>query len=209
MVIIKEMPYSEKYSNVLASIKRMDNFVPAFMQKHLDNKEMTEFQRIWQEGVNIIPNDASFEEKYELAYSNWIAKGRSVHNFIRKRLGEDGIEKFRHDNVEILKRENDSPALVILGLVRAISKGFAFYMTAKKIAYNLQWLSPYSVSELSRYRLVFDVPRCKILDFPDSEEICLTGCQSTYPLWLAEQFNVNMEANRQGNSCTLTVSPLR
>jgi len=208
MVEIKEMPYAEKYSNVLASINRMEKFVPAFMQKHLENREMIEFQTIWEEGINAIPEDASSEEKYELAYRNWIAKARNAHSFVRERLGEDGMEKFKRDNVDILKEENASPALVMLRLVRAISRGLAFSMTAKKVAYNLQWLSPYSVPELSRHRLVFAIPQCKILDFPDSEEICLVGCQSTYPMWLAEQFNVNMEANRQGNSCTLTVTPL-
>jgi len=209
MVALKEMPYTEKYSSVLDSIKRMEKFVPAFMQKYLDNQDMIEFQRIWQDGINIIPENTSFEEKYELAYSNWITKARSAHKFTYERLGEDGIEKFKRDNVEILKRENNSPAVFILRLIRVISKGLAFSMTAKNVAYKLQWLSPYSVSELSRRRLVFDVPRCKVLDFPDSEEICLIGCQSTYPVWLAEQFNVTMEAKRQGNSCTLTVSPVR
>ena len=70
------------------------------------------------------------------------------------------------------------------------------------MGYELQWLTPFSIPELTRDKLVFDIPRCKILDFPDTEDICLVGCQSTYPMWVAEQFKINMKFNRRGNSCT-------
>lgn len=135
--------------------------------------------------------------------------GKSNLSFIRKRLGEDGIEQLKRADVEALKRENASPALLLLRLVRIVSPGLAFSMIAKQMAYQLQWLSPYSVSELTRHRLILDIPRCKILDFPDSEDLCLIGCQSIYPMWLAEQFRVEMKASCQGNSCTLTFTPLR
>ena len=209
MVIIKEMPYQKKYSNVLDSFKRIDKYVPAFIREHLGEQEVIELQKIRQEGMNIIPEDASFEEKYELSYGNLISEFQSIINIVRERLGEDGIERFKRDDVKSLKQDNDSPAMVILGLIRAFSKGLAFSMTAKTFAYKLQWLSPYSVSELSRHRLIFDMPRCKVLDFEGGEDFCLIGCQSIYPMWFAEQFHVDMKAKREGNSCRITVSPLR
>ena len=107
-----------------------------------------------------------------------------------------------------LKRKNAGLTLFILGLVRAISPGSAFTMTAKQMAYQFQWITPSSLIELTRDRAVFDIPRCKVLDFPDSEDICLIGCQSVYPMWVAEQFKVGMKFERQGNSCTSTLTRL-
>jgi len=209
MVKVKEMTYSKKYASVLDNIKLDDTFIPSFIEKHLGDQAVDKLQRIWQEGLKPIPEDASVEEKYEIAYGDWIWMGKSNLSFIRKRLGEDGIEQLKRADVEALKQENASPALLLLRLVRIVSPGLAFSMIAKQMAYQLQWLSPYSVSELTRHRLILDIPRCKILDFPDSEDLCLIGCQSIYPMWLAEQFRVEMKASCQGNSCTLTFTPLR
>ena len=204
---VKEMPYSEKYTIMLENMN--DSFVPSFVQKHLGNQAMDELQRIWQEGIKPIPEDASFEEKYERAYGNWIWMAKSNFNFIRKQLGEDGITQFKRAEVEALKRKNASPALFLLRLVRALSPGSAFKMTANQMTYQLQWITPFSVSELTRHRVVYNIPRCKILDFPDSEDLCFIGCQSIYPMWLAEQFMVEMNAARQGKNCTLTFTPVR
>ncbi len=208
MVKVKEMPYSEKYANVLDNIKRGDTRIPPFVQQRLGDQAVVELQRIWQEGVRPIPEDASFEEKYEVAYANWIWMGKSNFSFIRRQLGEDGIGQLKRTAVEALKRENAGPVLLLLKLVRALSPGLAFTMIAKQMAYRLQWLTPYSVSELTRHRVVYNIPRCKILDFPGSEDLCVIGCQSIYPLWVAEQFKVRMKYLRQGNSCTMTLAPL-
>jgi hypothetical protein len=82
-------------------------------------------------------------------------------------------------------------------------------MVSKQMVYKLQWLGPYSVPELTTHKTILTMPRCKILDYPDTEDLCLTGCQSVYPLWMAEQFKVRMEANRQGNNCTLILTPMK
>ena len=97
---IKEMPYSEKYAILLDNMN--DKFVPSFVQKHLGDQAVVELQRIWREGVTPIPEDASFEEKYEIAYGNWIWMAKSNIIFIRKQLGEDGIEQFKRAEVEAL-----------------------------------------------------------------------------------------------------------
>jgi len=208
MVKVKEMPYSEKYTIMLDNMKLGDTLIPSFVQKHLGNQAVVELQGIWREGVKPIPGDASFEEKYEIAYGNWIWRGKSTFSFIGKQMGEDGIEQFKRAQVEALKRKNAGPALFLLRLVRALSPGSAFKMTANQMTYRLQWITPFSVSELTRHRVVYDIPRCKILDFPDSEDLCVIGCQSIYPMWVAEQFMVRMTFERQGNSCTCTLTPL-
>jgi len=209
MVKVKEMPYSEKYAKVIDNMKFDETFIVPFMQKHLGDQAVAEVRKTWEEGIKPIPEGASFEKKYEVAYGNWIWLAKNIYSFIRKQMGEDGLKKFERAEVEALIKKNANPALFMLKIIRTFSPGTTFGMTAKQMAYQLQWLTPYSVPELTHTKAVLDIPRCKILDFPDTEDICFVGCQSTYPKWVAEQFKVEMKFNRQGNSCTGTLAPLK
>jgi hypothetical protein len=208
MVKNKEMPYNEKYAKVIDNMKFDEKFILPFLQKHLGEQAVGVLKETWQKGVKSIPESASFEEKYGLAYGNWICLAKSTYRFIREQLGEDGIKKFERAEVEALKRKNAGPALFVLKLVRLFSPSTAFSMTSKQMGYQFQWLTPFSVPELTRHKAVLNIPRCKILDFLETEDICFVGCQSTYPMWAAEQFIVDMKCNRQGNSCTITLTPL-
>ena len=198
---VKTMPYSEKYAIVLDKMKPKDVLISPFIQKHLGEKALVELQKIWKEGVKPIPEDASDEEKYEIAYGNLMWRGKSNLKFIRMHLGEDGIEQYKRAQVEELKRKNASPILFILKVLRAVAPGFAFIMTAKKMAYKFQWITPFSLVELTRNKAVFNIPRCKVIGFPDMEESCTLDCQGVYPMWLAEQFKVGLKFERQGDSC--------
>ncbi len=208
MVKIKKMPYSEKYAKVIDNMKFDEKFILPFVQKHLGEQAVGVLKETWQKGVKSIPESASFEEKYDVAYGNWICLAKSTYRFIREQLGEDGIKKFERAEVEALKRKNAGPALSVLKLMRLFSPSTAFSMTSKQMGYQFQWLAPFSVPELTRHKAVLNIPRCKILDFPETEDICFVGCQSTYPMWVAEQFIVDMKCNRQGKSCTITLTPL-
>jgi hypothetical protein len=209
MVAVKEMPYSEKYAKVTDNIKFDESFILPFVKKYSGDQTVGELKGIWQKGFKPIPEGASFEEKYEIAYGNWIWLAKNIYPFIRKRMGEDGLKEFERAEIEGLIKKNASPALFMLKIIRAFSPGTAFAMTCKQMGYQFQWLTPFSMPELSRDKAVLDVPRCKILDFPDTEDMCLIGCQSTYPMWVAEQFKVSMKWNRQGNSCTGILTPLK
>lgn len=202
MVKAKEMPFKERYAKVIDNMKFDESFILPFIQQHLGDQAVNDLKEIWQKGFKPIPEGASSEEKYETAYGNWIWLAKNIYSFIRKQMGEEGIKKFERAEVEGLIKKNAGPALLLLNLIRVFSPSTAFVMTAKQMGYELQWLTPFSIPELTRDKLVFDIPRCKILDFPDTEDICLVGCQSTYPMWVAEQFKINMKFNRRGNSCT-------
>ncbi len=174
MVKVREMPYSEKYINVQDSIKH-EALVPVFIEKHLGKAAVADFQKVCQERIKPIPEEALPQEKYEIAYSNWMWTGKCAFGFIRERMGEEGMKQFVRVDIEALKHENASPALLILKLIRLISPGLAFSMFSKQTTYKLQWLSPYSVPEMNRNKVIFDIPQCKILDFPDSDDVCLIG----------------------------------
>ena len=208
MVAIKEMTYSKKYKLVQDTIHLMQIFIPAFIRKHLGDQGVDEHQKIWQEGIAHVPDEASIEKKYEIAYGNFIWMAKSNLSYIKKHMGEDGINQFKPAEVEALKRENAGPALFFLYLIRAISPSSAFKMVNKNFSYQFQWITPFSISEFTRDKVVFNIPRCKILDFQDTEDICQVGCQSIYPMWVAEQFKVRMAFERQDNSCTCIVTPL-
>lgn len=208
MVKVKEMTDDKKYAMVVDSINFLNSFVPAFVKKHLGEQAANELQRTWQEGIKPVPEDASFKKKYEDAYGNWIWMGKNEFIFIRNQMGEEGIRRFERAEVEALKRKNAGPALLFLNIVRSISPRTAFTMTAKEFAYQLQWITPFSVPEMTQSKAVFNIPHCKILDFKDPDDICLIGCQRIYPAWAAEQFKVNMKFERQGNDCTCQLTPL-
>ena len=206
MIPIKEMPYNEKYAIMQDNINH--TCVPSFVQKYIGDQAIVELQSIWEEGIKPVPEDASFEDKYEIAYGNWIWMAKSSYTFIRERLGEDGIEKLKRAEADALKQKNASPALLLLKLIRVISPSTAFKMIANNFSYQLQWITPFSLSEMTRNRVVYDIPRCKILDYPDNEDLCIIGCQCSFPMWVAEQFGVKMAFDRQGNSCIATLTPL-
>jgi hypothetical protein len=139
---VKEMPYEEKYRIVIDSMKFGETFVPPLVQKHLGDQAVAELKGTRQEGAKPIPEGASFEEKYQIAYSNWIQMAKSNYSFIRKKMGEEGIKKLERAQVEATKRKNAGPALFLLGFIRIFSPGLAFSMTARKMAYQMQWLTP-------------------------------------------------------------------
>jgi len=209
MVRVKEMPYNEKYAKVIDNTKFDESFLFPFVKKHLGDQAVSELKGIIQSGFKPIPGEASFKEKYEIAYGNWIWGVKNIFLFIRRQMGEDGLKEFERADVEALIKKNATPALIFLKIIRLFSPSTAFTMTAKQMGYQFQWLTPFSVPELTRHKAVLDIPRCKILDFPDIDDICLIGCQSTYPMWVAEQFKVSMKWNRQGNSCTGILTPLK
>jgi hypothetical protein len=208
MVKVKEMPYSEKYAKVLDQIKAEDDINLTFLRENVGEQAVIELKNAWQEGVKPIPDNASFEEKYKIAYDNWIWKGKNGFSLVRKYLGEDGIVKCIGIAVETEIKRNASPALIILKLMRAVSPGNAFTVVAKQMAYQLQWLGHSTISELSPKRAVYDIPHCHITDYPGADDICEIGCQSLYPKWVAKQFKIEMKFNRQGSRCACTLTPL-
>lgn len=208
MIDVKKMSGREKYCQVLKCIERDYVYIPSFLKKHLGNRAAIEIRDIWQKGSELVPEDISLETQYRIAYGNWIWIAQNTYSFIRRQLGEAGISQFERAEVEELKQRSSGLSMFIFNLVKLISPGSAFSMIAKQLAYQMQWLTPFSISELSRNRLVIDIPRCKILDFPNSHDLCLIGCQSTYSIWLAEQFRVSMQTELHGAGCTKTVTPL-
>jgi hypothetical protein len=177
------------------------------VKEDLGDKEVAELEKFWKGESKPIPKDASIEEKYEIAYGNWMRNWASAFKFVSKRLGEKGTEKFKHAAVEKLKYKNASPALYMLEIMRILAPQTAFRTFAKQMAFQLQVFSPFTVSELSGRSMVVNFSPCKVLDVERCEDVCLVGCQDIYPIWFREQFNVKYQPNRKNRSSTITLTP--
>jgi len=207
MVEIKEMPYDEKYSGVLSYMKLLDDNVLSLVEKELGAQKVAELRTFWQNVTQTIPEDATYEEKFNIAYGNWVRKYVSAFNFVSDNLGKNGVEKWKDWAVENLKRKSSSPALFLLKLMRAVTPQTAFRTFAKQVSYQMQVFGPLSVSELSGNRLVVH-SHCKVLDYADSEVLCTIGCQKAFPVALKDVFNVKVTFEPKGKSCTATFAPL-
>ena len=63
-----------------------ESLVPAFIEKHLGSQAVADFKKGCAEGIKPISENASYEEKYETAYSDWIWMGGTAFSFVRKHL---------------------------------------------------------------------------------------------------------------------------
>ena len=208
MIQVKEMPASEKLKLVWENFKFSENQASEFLKKHLGDQAAAELRQVWQSGIKPTTPEASVEEQYEIAYGNWIWMARAGFDFIRQNMGEDGMHIYEQAEAEALIKKNGGPATWMLGLMRAVAPQTAFKMLSQNLAYQLQWITPLNVTEQSSNRFVAEIPRCKILDYPDSEDVCLIGCQRIYQRWVEAQFKANMSFDRRGHACTCTVTPL-
>ncbi|OGU29477.1 MAG: hypothetical protein A2057_11725 [Ignavibacteria bacterium GWA2_35_9] len=208
MIEVKEMTYYKKFIAVSNFIKLLDSFVLPLVKKHMDNERIDELNKIWQEKLKVIPRDISDQDKFEIAYSNWIWKWSIAFKFIKEHLGENGIEEFKRADIEALKQKDSRLKMLTLKGIRAISPSVAFSMIEKQMAYEMQVFTPAEVIELNKERLVFDIQHCKLLDFSECEDVCLIGCQEIFPKLFAEHLKVKMDTDRIDSSCTVTLTPL-
>jgi hypothetical protein len=209
MVKFKEMTDEVKFSMVQDNINHFERFGPQFIKSQLGDQAAVEHQEIMRSGCNAIPDNKAYMEKYETAYANFIWMARNNFKFIREKMGKEGIEHFKRMQVKELKQKNAGVGLFFLNLIRAISPGTAFVMANKEFAYQLQWITPLTLPKCSKNKAVFDIARCKILDYKDTEDLCRIACQKIYPKWVAEQFKAKMVFKPNGNSCKCTVTPLK
>jgi hypothetical protein len=207
MVKIKEMPYKEKYTMVLSNMK-IEGPGMAFIEKQLGKQAVTELEKEFQKGIKTIPENASDKEKYDIASSNLSWMGGTKYSYVKSRLGEEGINQCVQVDVGFLKTVTPRPALVLMGLVRAISPGAAFTMMIKQMAYKFQYGGPITLSELSRNMAAMEVKPCNMLNFAGGENMCIL-CQRETPIWLREQFKIDTKVNRQEKGCTYTFTPAK
>jgi len=158
--------------------------------------------------MQIISEDMSYEQKYEIAFGNWVRKEGSALNFVRDNLGDKGVEGFRNNELEALKRKESGPALYLLKLIKILSPQAAFRLFAKQMAYMNQAWGPLTMRELSGSKLVVELHPCKVLNYPGGEIFCTAICQYITPRSMQEQFKIKVAINLQGKNCSITATPI-
>jgi len=202
----KEMTYSEKYGAILGYTKIVENFAPKLVKEELGEQKLAELENLWKQGIVPIPKDASDKDRYEVAYRNFMWKWVSANDFMGKHQGEVGTSKYMHAAIAKWKRKYAFSSIP-LKIVRGVSKKTAFAALSKRLAYQLQAFSPFTVSEFTERRMVLEVTPCKILENPNGSSFCSMACQNIIPSWLQAQFNLNMNLNRHGTDCKVVFEP--
>jgi hypothetical protein len=208
VVEIKEMTYKEKYEGVVYYTEVLESFALPLVKDTVGNEKEAELRSIWQKQSKHVPEDASYEEKYEIAFRNWVRNWQSAYTFAKTQLGESGAEKFELAAIQENERRSRGSALQLYRFVRAISRKSAFKTVAKQMSYKFQVFTPLSLSELTGQNAVMQMPHCKILDVEGCEDFCTIGCQKAFPVALKDLFNVNINYERKGKSCTAILTPL-
>ena len=211
MVNTKEMSFEEKHAGVLDYLSLLHGFVLPIVERRLGVQEANEIKVIWRNETKPIPESSNAEEKFEIAYSNWVRNWESAYHFVKANLGKQGLEEFKDKaqraNINKLKQKAGRPALLMLRLIRAFSPLVAFRILAKTISYQLQVFTPFEVSELSGEQLILNAHPCKVANSTESGASCTVGCQQIYPRAL-EPFGVRLTLNPNGRNCSIILTPI-
>ena len=202
----KEMPYSEKLGGILVYTKMSEDFAQQLVTEEFGKERVDELRSLWTQGIEAIPEGSSDQDKYEIAYRNFMRKWVYANNFMTVREGDAGATKYMHAAIEAWKRNYAFKAFV-LRIVGGISRKTAFGMLARELAYKLQMFSPFIVTEFKEDRMMLSVSPCKILTDRNGAKFCTMACQNIIPSWLQTQFNVKMNLNRQGDNCSVVFEP--
>ena len=202
----KQMPYIEKLGGILVYTKMSEDFAQHLVMEEFGKEKVDELRSLWTQGIESIPEGISDQDKYEIAYRNFMRKWVYSNNFMTVREGDVGTTKYMHAAIEAWKRKYAFKAFV-LKIVGSISHKAAFGMLTKDLAYKLQIFSPFSVTEFKDNRMVLSVSPCKILTDRNGARFCTMACQNIIPSWLQTQFNVKMNLTRQGDNCSVVFEP--
>jgi|GEM_PF-6606685 len=199
-----QVSFEDRYVMVRNSEEAVRHVSIPFVATHMGEQAIRVLKRMWDEGIQTAPRNATPRQLYETAYGNWLWTLRMAYDLIRERLGEDGVRQFQDAQLRALRTEPGVPGSY--KLLRTFARGKAFKRAAQEIMREFDWLSPVIVEELTGTRAVFGIPQCKLLEFDGTEDICNITCQGVYPVWLAEKYDVAIDTTRQGTACTHIVT---
>jgi len=201
MFELKEMPFQEKFDGILGYTKLVENFAQK-LAKELGELRTSELQSLWKQGTETIPVDASDKDRYEIAYRNFMWTWVSANKFMESHQGEVGTKRYMQAAILAWKKKYSFEAFP-LKILEGISRKTAFKILTRRLAYELQAFSPYTVTELNENRMVLNVAPCKILMDKNGNSFCSMACQNIIPSWLEAQFNVKMDQKRQEQNCSI------
>lgn len=205
---IKVMPFEEKIEKVKENIDFAEQITGEFVRDKIGNRAFAELYTCWKDGQKTIPRETPVDQQYEIYYSNWINTGVENFRYIREHLGEEGLKQYERHFVEALKQKTVNANLILLSVLHLFSPAIAFRIIARAFAYQLQWMTSYKVPELNNHGAVLDIMHCKVLQYPDTKDICQIGCQQIYPKWFEDQYKVKLQFRPYEHGCIGTLTCL-
>jgi hypothetical protein len=205
---IKEMPFKERYEGMLTNMRVLEAWTIPLVREHMGEDKVKKLKSLWQKQSELIPENASDEQKWDIAYRNWMRNWISAYEFVNKELGVSGTQEFIRGGVDAWKKETAGMSLHLLNFLRAVSPQTAFRTFGKQVAYTWQSLDDYSISEFTDQRLVLNISHCKGKDVEGCETVCENGCIKLMAMFMSEQFKVNATFKPLESSCTITLTPV-
>ncbi len=206
MIEIPEMSYAEKLEDIQQMQRLVETFAPKLARGDFGDEKAKELRKIWAEESIQIPPEATDEESYEIAYRNLLQNWMSGKNFMQKYGGGLAVRNYVKAATKAYKDQYSNYALPIKVIGR-VSPKTAFKMLAKRLAYQLQMFSPFTIIELTDERMVLKMSPCKIVKTRGSNDFCLMACQNIIPSWLEASYNMRMVFSPNNENCTATITP--
>lgn len=203
MIEFKQMNFNQKLTSILSFTDIVEQFAPHIVQSQLGEEKLNELRNLWKQGTQPIPIEAPENEKYEVAYRNFIYKWVSSNDLMRSSKGDRGTAIYMKAAISGWKKKH-SRSSFMLKIIGAISRKRAFQLLSNRLAYELQTFSPFTIAELNEKRMVLDVSPCKIVKDQNGADFCVIACQNIIPSWLEAQYNLKMSTSRQGENCKVT-----
>jgi hypothetical protein len=77
------MKTKDMYLRAAKDVRAGAVLFPQLLEKHVSHQIAMEYRRFAQDVMHDIPQEASDEAKYEIAYDNWIHQGRMGYAYVR------------------------------------------------------------------------------------------------------------------------------
>jgi hypothetical protein len=205
MIEIKQMTFNEKLRNIQKYEKNIRSYTRALVKDKLGKEKLEELETLWKKNSQLIPTDAKDQEKYEVAYKNYLQTYVIGEHFMAKHRGDFGVAEFNRAAINSMRKTGATPSNVLAKTMMTVTPKTSFKTIAKEMAYRLQVFSPFTVDRLDENEMVLKLTPCKIAS--NSPDFCNVACQNVIRVWLEAQFNIKMVSTIQGTSCTVKIAP--
>jgi len=205
MIEIKQMTFSEKLRNIQRYEKNIRSYTASLVKDKLGEEKLKELEALWKKNSRLIPTDAKDEEKYEVAYKDYLQTYVVGEHFMAKHRGDFGIAEFNRVAINSMRKTGATPSNLLAKTMMAVTPKASFKTIAKELAYRLQVFSPFTIDQLDENQMVIKLNPCKIVS--NSRDFCNVACQNVIRVWLEAQFNIKMISTIQGTNCTIDIAP--
>jgi len=205
MIEIQQMSFEEKLTNIQKYEKNIRSYTRSVVKQELGKEKLEELETLWKKNSKPIPTEAKTEEKYEVAYKNYLQTYVIGEHFMAKYKGDFGMAEFNRAAINSMRKTGATRGTVLAKTMMGVTPKMSFQMIAKEMAYRLQVFSPFTVDQLDENQMILRLAPCKVAS--NSRDFCNVACQNVIRAWLEAQFNINMVSTVQGTDCTVKIVP--